>query len=82
MILSIFLLSTLTVVLNPYLAQIDHTQVIIFVSPEEGGTTNSTSRSCIFGEGASITLTVTANDGYLLQNWTAFEAGDPRHSTT
>jgi hypothetical protein len=59
----------------------ERSDAVVLVKQAAGGTTDPGPGTYTFGEGSSITLTATANDGYEFQYWTAIEAGDMGHPT-
>ncbi len=69
LVFMILLLSAFTVAFNPALAQGNDAQVIIFVSPEEGGTTTPVRGAYSYAEGEVEILTAIPNDGYEFAHW-------------
>jgi hypothetical protein len=64
------LLTAFAVALSPVvLAQTDDAQVIILVSPEEGGTTDPVPDTYNYPNGTVVVLTATANEGYEFAHW-------------
>jgi len=59
----------------------ERSDAVVVVKESTGGTTDPGPGTYTFGEGSSVTLTATANDGYEFQYWTASEAGDTGHPT-
>ncbi len=69
LLLLMLLVSAFTVALSPAIAQVDVAQVIILVSPEEGGTTDPAPGSYSYAEGEVEILTAIPNAGYEFAHW-------------
>jgi len=76
MFLLAMLLSSFAVALSPTVIAQNEATVLIFVSPEEGGTTDPAPGTYTYQDGEVEILTATPNDGYEFAHW-IIEGGFP-----